>query len=124
MKKFLGVLLVGLLILGSLAGCATAEFEVGPLSIAPSEVWVGTTFTVKSDISNVGGADGSYSATLIVDGNVTETKDVTVSAGSKEEVSFTCSLDTAGVHTLELGGRTTSVTALCVQYIYHKYSGS
>lgn len=112
MKKFLGVLLVGLLVLGSLAGCVRAEFEVSPIIIMPSQVVAGEQFTVSTEITNVGGAEGTYTATLTVDGNVAETKEVTVGAAATETVSFTCAVEAPGTHSLELNGLSTTVTAL------------
>lgn len=112
MKKFLGVLLVGLLVLGGLAGCARAEFEVRPLTITPGQIVAGESFTASTEITNVGGAEGTYVATLTMDGNITDTKEVTVAAGATEIVSFTCDVETPGTHSLELNGLSTTVTAL------------
>lgn len=89
MKKFLGVLLVGLLLLGGLAGCARAEFEVSSLAITPSEAVAGEAITVKANVENVRGVEGTYTATLTVDGNVADTKEVTIDTGAVKEVSFT-----------------------------------
>lgn len=63
------------------------------------------------EVANVGGADGTYAATLTVDGNVTDTKEVAVGAGATETVSFTCIVE-PGTHSLELNGLTSTVTAL------------
>lgn len=112
MKKFLGVLLVGLLVLGGLAGCARAEFEVRPLTITPGQIVAGERFTASTEITNVGGAEGTYVATLTMDGNITDTKEVTVAAGATEIVSFMCDVETPGTHSLELNGLSTTVTAL------------
>ncbi len=121
MKRCLQALLVGLLILSSVSGCSTpaefevsmpAEFEVSSLTITPSEVVAREAMTVKADIENVGGIKGTYSATLTVDGIVTETKEVTVGAGAVKEVSFTYHLEVAGAHTIELGDLIATVTAL------------
>ncbi len=112
MKKFLGVLLAGILILGSLAGCAKAEFEVSPVTITPSQVVIDEEFNASVDITNVGGADGVYTATLTIDGTITDTKEVPVSAGATEKVSFPCCLEAAGFHIIDLDGLTTTVTAL------------
>ena len=112
MKKFLGVILVALLILGSLAGCALAEFEVSSLAITPPEVVAGEAVTVKANVENVGGVERTYTATLTVDGDVADTKEVIVGAGAVKEISFTYSLEAVGVHTVELDGLTATVTVL------------
>ena len=54
MFKLVGVLILGLLIIGGLTGCATTEFEVGSISITPGEIVAGNTFTVEAGISNIG----------------------------------------------------------------------
>ena len=113
MRKSLAVLLAGLLILGSLAGCARAEFEVSSITITPSEVVAGEPFTVSAEITNVGDAENVYTATLTIDGGViTNTKEVTVGAGAAETLSFTCAVETPGTHSLELNGLATIVSAL------------
>ena len=68
---------------------ATAEFEVTSLVLAPTEVVVGEAVSVKADITNVGEAEGTYTATLTVDGKVADTKEIMVGAGATETVSFT-----------------------------------
>ena len=112
MKKYLGLLLAVMLLLGSLAGCAKAEFEVSPVTITPSQVVIDETFNASVDITNVGGADGVYTATLTVDGTITDTKEVPVSAGATEKISFPCCLEAAGVHIIDIDGLTATVTAL------------
>lgn len=112
MKRYLQVLLVGLLILVLFTNCARAEFEVSPITVAPSEVVAGETITVNTDVTNVGGAGGTYIATLIVDGSEISTKEMDVAAGATETLSLTCVVKTPGSHTLELNGLSTTVTAL------------
>ena len=89
-----------------------AEFQVSALGTTPAEIVAGEEFTIDADIRNVGGVEGTYTATLRVDGKVVESKDITVDAGATKKASFTYSLEVAGAHTIELGGATTPVTAL------------
>ena len=120
-KRLLQALLIGLIIF-SVSGCTTpvepaeftepAEFEVSSLTVTPSEVVAGESVTVMVDIENVGGLEGTYTATLTVDKKVVDTKDITLDAGATEQVSFTSSLESAGTHTIELGGLTATATAL------------
>ena len=76
MNKLIGLMLSGLLMLSALAGCAAAGFEVGPLTATPSEIIAGEAFTVNVDVTNVGGTTGAFTATLILDVKVIETKEV------------------------------------------------
>jgi len=91
---------------------ATAEFEVTSLVLAPTEVVAGEAVSVKADVTNVGEVEGSYTATLTVDGKVTSTKEITVGAGATETVSFTYSQDAVGTYSLRLDGLTTTLEVL------------
>jgi predicted small lipoprotein YifL len=112
LNKLIGLVLSGLLTLISLAGCGAAEFELGPLTATPSDVVAGEAFTVNADITNVGGATGTLTATLTLDIKVVEAKEVTIDAGAKVTVSFSCVVDTPGIHTLHLNDLTTTFNAL------------
>jgi len=112
MKKLLIMLLMIMIVSLGAPSCATAEFEVGPLSISPSQIVAGEPIVAEVNVSNIGGADGDYSANLTIDGRSVETKSVTVLAGATETISFTCCLEGAGIHTVGLGSITETVTAL------------
>jgi len=49
---------------------------------------------------------------LILDGNITDAKETIVSARATETLSFTCTVETPGIHSLEINGLATTVTAL------------
>lgn len=114
MKKFLGVLLAVILVLGGLAGCASAEFEVSQLTITPSQVAASEEFTVSAEITNVGDADGVYTARLTVNGTEVATKDIMVASGVTEKVSFTLTEETPGSYDVALNDMTASFTVLKV----------
>jgi oligopeptide transport system substrate-binding protein len=112
-KRCLQALLVTVLILSSISGCTRAtKFEVSSLIVTPSEVAVGEAVTVKAEVKNTGDVEGTYIATLKVDGNVAETKEVIVGAGATEEVSFTYLVESAGTYTIDLDGLTSTVMAV------------
>jgi len=90
----------------------TAEFEVSSLAITPTEVVTGEAVTVKADVTNVGEVEGTYTVTLIVDGKVAGTKEITVGAGATKTVSLTYSPDVIGTYSLGLDGLTTTVEVL------------
>lgn len=112
MYKLLGLLILGLLIIGGLTGCATTEFEVGSISITPVEIVAGNTFTVEAGISNIGENDGTFTATLKLDERVFDKKKVMVAAGATKTVRFVCVVETPGVHSLRLNDSTATFTAL------------
>jgi hypothetical protein len=89
-----------------------AEFEVSSLVVIPNEVVAGQTASVKADVKNVGEIDGSYTAALTVDGNLVKTRDITISTGATETVSFTYSTNITGPHSITLAGLTETFTVL------------
>ena len=83
--------------------CASAEFELSSLEITPSRVGTGDTATVKVDVANVGGAEGTYDASLDIDDVTVETRDVTIPPGATKTVTFAVVKQVVGVYTLEVG---------------------
>lgn len=80
-----------------------AEFEVTALNISPTEVAKGEPTTVTADVENISGREGTYIATLTIDGVEAETKEVILTAGGKETVVFTVTKDIPGTYYVELG---------------------
>lgn len=112
MKSLLSPILIGLLMLWSLSGCDAPEFEISSLEVTPSEPIVGESVTVDAEVSNVGGADGIYTANLILDGAIIESVDIEVASKSSKKVSFKFPIADAGGHIIELGDVTTHIIAL------------
>ena len=83
---------------------APAEFEVSSLVIRPAEVVVGEVVTVKADVANVGGVEGSHTVTLLVDGTEVERKGITLAPGSMQTVSFELVRDVAGAYKVQIDG--------------------
>jgi len=79
-----------------------AEFEVSSLEISPSEVFIGETATISVDVRNVGTAEGTYIATLTVNGVQVETKKVSLSEGEVKTLTFTVLKDTCGNYTIKV----------------------
>jgi len=87
-----------------------AEFKMGTLIVPPSEVAAGTSITVTVDVTNIGEVEGDCQVTLRVNGEVTETKKVTITAGDTETVSFTLLREEAGTYSLSVNGLGGSLT--------------
>lgn len=83
-----------------------AKFEVISLDIKPIEVMAGETANITAEVKNTGGSEGSYTAILKIDGIQVETKEVTVSSGISQKVSFTFTKDAAGRYSVEVAGLT------------------
>jgi len=82
-----------------------AEFKIGSLSISPNPAKVGEETSIKISIRNVGEARGTYMATLVVDGVVDQTREVTVAGGTSDSVVFFVSKDSPGSYGVEIGGQ-------------------
>jgi hypothetical protein len=87
-----------------------AVFTASSLIISPSEVSVGEAVTISVSIINTGDAAGSYTVTLKINGVVEATKEVTLSAGTSQEVTFTAVKDVAGTYTVDVDGLSGSFT--------------
>ncbi len=79
-------------------------FKVTNLQISPTQAQEGEIITVTAQVTNVGGAKGNYSATLILDGRIIATRGVTLEAGSTIPVTFTITERQGGKHTVEVDG--------------------
>lgn len=97
--------------LGNLSGSfkvlKPAEFEVVSLDILPNPVKAGEETAITISIQNVGDIRDTYTATLVVDGAVGETQDVTLAGGATEQVTFSLSKDSPGSYNIEIGGQET-----------------
>lgn len=89
---------------------SSARFEVTSLGIKPAEITVGETASISADVTNIGGAGGTFFATLSVDGTRTATKDINVAPGATETVTFQLSKDEAGTYDIVVGGRSAKLT--------------
>jgi len=104
----LGTLLVTLLLV--LGACAKpAAFEVTSLVVTPPEVTAGGTVSVTAEVRNTGGSEGSYTATLTVDGATAQTKEVALAVGASKTVSFSLVKDRAGTYQIAVGGLASSL---------------
>ena len=80
------------------------EFAVSNLVITPTIAEAGQMVTISADVNNTGEVEGSYSATLKIDGIQVETKEVTVAPSVSQTVSFTFTKDAAGRYSIDVAG--------------------
>jgi uncharacterized cupredoxin-like copper-binding protein len=90
-----------------------AAFKLSNLSITPSErkfftgvsyfIKTGETATISVDVTNEGQQEGVYSATLKVNDSDVETKQVTLSPGETQTVSFTFKAGERGHYYIQIG---------------------
>ena len=103
MKKVIFIFLVVVLPLTGVTACEPAKFEVILLSVTPQEIKSGEPVTIKATISNTGGSNGIYTANLMVDGDIIETREIPIDAGDTEIAEFVVALDDTGVHKIAMG---------------------
>jgi len=104
------VLLLVTLLTVSLGCKAPASFEVVSLDITPPETIAGTAVSIIAKVKNTGVSEGTYTATLTLDGVKVETKDIVVAPGATETVNFSLAKDKAGTYTLAVGELSSSLT--------------
>ena len=93
-----------------------AAFALSNLSISSSfsKVWELLTFAVKAgeevtitvDVANNGGQEGSYSALLKINGVTQTTKEITLSAGQHQKITFTVTENEPGLYVVQIGDLT------------------
>ena len=89
---------------------ASAAFTLSSLGISPPEVSAGEAVTISVFLANAGEADGSYTATLKINGIVAETREVSLVGGTSETVTFTTSQGEASTYSIEVNGLPGSFT--------------
>jgi hypothetical protein len=110
-KGFLGLVIAlsvvaALILSGVLVALPKAEIQVSNLVVKPREVLAGDPVVVSADIENKGRAAGEYQATLMVNGDIHETRNLKVPAKGTESVSFTLTPTSLGEYKIALGGLT------------------
>jgi len=80
-----------------------ARFSVSDLTISPAKAETGDRVSISVRVENTGGQQGSYDVQLKLDGQVVETKGVTLAAGASTMVSFSVTRDVSGTYTMTIG---------------------
>lgn len=80
-----------------------ATFTVTDLIVDPQRANPGEEVTATAVIVNSGDVPGTYGFGLMVDGNITSIKQVSIRPGESVKISSAVTRDTAGVHTLGVG---------------------
>ena len=91
-----------------------AHFVAADLSIVPSQeqIWESITFvtrtggsvTITANMANDGGCEGTHIVELKINGEIVDTREVTIEAGQEQWVSFTLSGMDYGQHKVEVAG--------------------
>jgi len=89
---------------------APASFTISDLTVSPATIIAGQSVTISAKVNNTGGTGGECSVTLKMNDVETDTKEVSVAAGSSETVSFAVSGSAAGKYDVDVSGATGSFT--------------
>lgn len=90
-------------------GEQASVFEVTSLTIDPSETTVGRAVTIKAAVANKGDSEGTYTATLEVNGKVEQSKDVSLASGQTQIAEFTYTPSSEGAYSIAVGGKTATL---------------
>jgi hypothetical protein len=115
-RPFSAVTISVLFILTLLVGCPAkptpAEFEIVALEIDSEPIAAGEAFNVIANVTNKGGTEGVYMASLKVNGLEVDSKDISIPAGGASDILFPVTLEDTGTYTLEVGGISTTLNVL------------
>ena len=80
------------------------------MNVNPQQQYAGQPVTITTNVSNTGGCTGQYTVTLMINGQVEETRLVSVGAQSALPVKFTVTRDMPGIYDVTIGGQQASFT--------------
>jgi S-layer protein (TIGR01567 family) len=83
-----------------------AIFTVSNLTVNPMEVSAGNNATISATIVNTGNAAGKYNASLSINGNITDSQEVSVDVGGTKTVTFSHREEKPGNYTAAVGEQT------------------
>lgn len=87
-----------------------ARFTITELKVVPTAARPGETIAIVATISNTGESQGSYTATLKINGQVEAEQTVTLQAGETKMLTFPITKDTPGSYQITLGDKASSFT--------------
>lgn len=88
---------------------SAAVFEVTELVIEPAEATVGRLVTIKATIANNGDSEGTYTATLEVNGKTEQVQDVTLTPEQIQVIEFTYTPSSEGNYSITVGDKTVTL---------------
>jgi uncharacterized repeat protein (TIGR02543 family) len=86
----------------------SANFAISDWETSVEDIDDGKTVAISFLVTNTGDVGGSYQANLSINGEVEETRDITLAAAASQEVLFTINLDATGTYTVTVDEHTLS----------------
>jgi hypothetical protein len=87
-----------------------AQFDVSSLSFKPAQATIGETVSISAEVSNNGGMQGVYRATLSIEGTSMQTQDIELAPGTSQAVNFQFFRDKPGKYEIAIGNANASYT--------------
>ena len=87
-----------------------ASFAASGLNVSPTSVNPGGQVIIAAEVSNSGGSEGSYTVVLKINGVSEAEKQVTLSPGKTQGVTFTINKQTPGSYSVSIAGQSASFT--------------
>lgn len=87
-----------------------AIYKYSNLVIEPLEVSAGKDATISVNVGNTGNAAGNESVELLINGNVSDSKDVSLGVGNNTTVTFEHAEEVPGTYKVEIGGENATYT--------------
>jgi hypothetical protein len=81
-----------------------ADFNLSNVTLSAGAVFSGETVTASIDINNQGDLSGNYTVSFKINNLMAQTRDISLSGGCGEKVSFTFAADAAGEYQIDIGG--------------------
>ena len=94
-----------------------AQFTITGLDVTPEQVPPGQPVTVSAQVTNTGASEGSCTVNLTVNGQVEQTKTVTLAPEAMETVTFTVTKETPGSYTISIGELTKEFTVAAPSWL-------
>ena len=92
-------------------------FTITGLDVTPEQVSPGQPVTVSAQVTNTGDSEASYTVNLTVNGQVEQTKTVTLAPEAVETVTFTVTKETPGSYTISIGDLTEEFTVAAPSWL-------
>ena len=99
-------------LLAEVAETTPAKFAISNVTINPAHAQPDQEITVAAKVTNTGGTTGNYDVTLKIDGQVEQTKTVTVGPHVAHPVTFSVYKSQPGTYDVDIGGQRGSFTVI------------
>jgi len=94
-----------------------AQFTITGLDVTPEQVPPGQPVTVSAQVTNIGDSEGSYTVNLSINGQIEQTKAITLASEAMEPVIFTVTKEAPGSYTVSIEDLTKEFTVVAPSWL-------